>query len=64
MASWAVTTLNGQPAVSVDVVGSGTGGETMTPLMIGLAMIGALLTMGIISWSISLYFHQKHVHPK
>ena len=35
----------------------------MTPLMIGLAVVGALLTVGIVSWSISLYFYQKHVHP-
>jgi len=35
----------------------------MIPLMIGLAVVVALVTVGLVSWSIALYFHDKHVHP-
>jgi hypothetical protein len=35
----------------------------MNPLMIGLAGAVALVTVGLVSWSIALYFHDKHVHP-
>ncbi len=35
----------------------------MTPLMIGLAVVVAFLTAGLVSWCIAMYFHDKHVHP-
>lgn len=31
--------------------------------MIGLAVVVALLTACLISWSIALYFYRKHVYP-
>jgi len=31
--------------------------------MIGLAVVVALLTAGLVSWIIALYFYRKHVHP-
>ena len=32
-------------------------------ITIGLAMVVALLIVGLVSLSIALYFHRKHVHP-